>query len=237
MAVESAGAVDPRVSDFKKITISFVFYSMAVLGIFLLAQRAVAASGSFSEQSFRGTFDFDDDIALIDFNVPTLTEVQLLSLGYAGGTNLAGEVIPAGGFDTTFNLFDSAGGLVAIDDDGRVVLDPTNTDPVTGAIYDSYLSIDLAAGDYTLALTQYDNFANGANLSDGFARDGQPDFTFVDGFGTNPYFNDVSGDGRTGNWAVDVRVVPEPTGVVLMVFGSAAAMLGDRRQRSSVANF
>lgn len=62
-----------------------------------------------------------------------------------------------------------------------------SADTVTGSCYDTYLEVDLAAGDYTVTVMQYSNFANGPNLSDGFEGSGEVDF-----------------DGRNSFWAFDI---------------------------------
>ena len=86
---------------------------------------------------------------------------------YAGGTNADGVAIAAGGFDPVLTLFDSSGVLVDQNDDNPNT--PTG-DPNTGAAYDSFLQVTLDAGSYTVAVSQYDNFAIGPNLSDGFRQ-------------------------------------------------------------------
>ena len=68
--------------------------------------------------SFRGTFNQDDNVQLIAFTLTSPGTVTIRSFGYEGGTNAAGAVIPAGGFDTTLALFNSLGTLVAFNDDG-----------------------------------------------------------------------------------------------------------------------
>ena len=58
-------------------------------------------------------------------------------------------------------------------DDGNLV----PADPNTGRRFDVLFDTVLPAGDYTVAITQFSNFANGPNLSDGFVHDGAGNFT------------------------------------------------------------
>ncbi len=211
----------------------------------LMAAALWAGSASAADFSFTGTFTEDDDIALFAFTVGSPSTVTLQSLSYAGGTNAAGQTIAAGGFDPILALFDSAGNLIDQDDDGSSVVDPE-----TGRSWDVFLQELLQPGSYTVAVTQYDNFAN-ATLGAGFDRQGQGNFTV--NFGcpeAQPAFNDVSGGtgcGRTANWAFDILgvqtavipgtpgggggVVPEPSTWAMMLIGFALTGCALRRGR------
>lgn len=200
--------------------------------------------------SFQGTFDQDDDVQQFFFTTTGSSDVILRSWGYAGGVNAAGDAIDAGGFDPILALFNATTGeLIDTNDD-----DETGTvaaDPLTGEYYDTYLDIGtLLAGQYIVAVMEYDNFANGPFLSDGFTRNGQGNFTAVDGFtecpDNQPAFNDVSGEvgcGRTNKWAFDILGVesaivgPPPAGapepLTLSLFAGGLAGLGfGRRKRA-----
>jgi hypothetical protein len=177
--------------------------------------------------SFKGTFTQDDDVQLFEFSIGAFSNVTLLTYSYAGGTNAASEVIPDGGFDPILAVFDASGLLIDDNDDGS---DPdVGIDPTTGKTYDTFLQVGLNAGDYRVAVSQYDNFANGPFLSNGFERQGEGNFTedeFGPGPGTGPFW-DFTGDQREGFWAFDildvdtatVNVVPIPSAVWLL--GSA----------------
>jgi hypothetical protein len=78
------------------------------------------------------------------------------------------------------------------------------TDPTTLNCFDSYLSLDLGAGSYTVALTEYDNLANGPTLADSFSQVGNGDFTCPEFLGTPGAFCDVSPSQRNGAWALDI---------------------------------
>jgi hypothetical protein len=63
----------------------------------------------------------------------------------------------------------------------------------------------LAAGNYTVSVMQYDNFANGPNLSNGFRENGNTNFTARFGC-SQGFFCDVTGSNRDGHWAFDMWV-------------------------------
>lgn len=174
------------------------------------AMVSFAASADAASFSFTGTFNNDNDVALFDFSVGAGSTVTLRSYSYAGGTMADGTVISAGGFDPILALFDSTGALVGQNDDGSS--SQVGTDPVTGNTYDTYFEAVLAAGNYTVAVSQYDSFALGS-LSDGFAQDGAGNEFFTATYScSNGQFCDVSGDNRTNEWAFDILGVNDATG-------------------------
>lgn len=187
--------------------------------------------------SFTGNFTQDDNVQLFNFTVGASSNVILRSWSYAGGVNAAGQSIPEGGFDPILAFFDNSGLLIGQNDDGGCALVPA--DSVTGECYDVYLAVnDLPAGKYTVSVMEYDNFANGPNLSDGFLEQGNGNFTteFANS-STAPgcsKFIDVTGDCRDGRWAFDIlgadqastpppTITPEPAAVVL--FGTGMLIL------------
>jgi hypothetical protein len=88
---------------------------------------------------------------------------------------------------------------------------------------------------------QYDNFANGPNLSNGFIRTGQGNFTGPLTGNPGGSFRDVSGSQRDSHWAFDIlnvqqattppTGVPEPSTIVLLLPGLAGLVAGFRRSR------
>jgi hypothetical protein len=155
--------------------------------------------------SFTGSFINDNDVQLFNFTVGAPSTVTLLTYSYAGGTNSAGTSIARGGFDPILALFDSAGVRIAENDDGG---SNVPADPATGAHFDTFLQLALAAGSYTVSVMQFDNFSIGPNLSNGFTEGGNTNFTASFGC-SQGFFCDVSGgpppsDNRDGHWAFDV---------------------------------
>lgn len=170
----------------------------------LLAMVSTAGALNYS---FTGTFETDDEVQLFDFTVGEQSDnVILRSWSYAGGTNAAGEEIPDGGLDPILALFNSSGLLIDQNDDGygHVPYDQT-----TGLDWDTYLKVDLAPGDYTVAVMQYDNFAAGPYLSDGFLQDGEGNFTGGWNGIAGGSFIDDAGNQRTNAWAFDILNVQE----------------------------
>jgi len=106
--------------------------------------------------SLEGQLNLGTDYQDISFNLSDSVEIIYSPLAfrtwsYSGGINSAGEVIPAGGFDPTLALLNSAGTEIAYKNDGTGIDDN----------YDSLLSFyvgapeipsPLAAGNYILRL-------------------------------------------------------------------------------------
>jgi hypothetical protein len=182
--------------------------------------------------SVTGNFAQDDDVQLIPFTVSDPAPYALETFGYAGGVMSDGSVIPAGGFDPILSLFDSTGNLITENDDGGT----GRVDPNTGTNFDSRIIAPLSIGDYTLVISQYDNFANGPTLADGFNRQGEGNYTpdlagpgclasaFCDVSGISP-FNE-----RTSAWAVDITVVPVPATIWLFGTGLIGLIRVARRK-------
>lgn len=216
-----------------------VTMSSAVLACALGLGFSLNASAVPANFSFTGSFTADDNIQLFGFTTDGSSTVRLISYSYGGGTQSNGNVVSAGGFDPILALFDSTGGLVGQNDDsgsgcGSGVV---SADPSTGEEFDTCIDLPLAAGNYTVAVMQYDNFAIGPNFSDGFFVTASPTFTAVFGC-SNGQFCDFTGDNRNNFWAFDIlnveqaALIPAPATLALLGLGLAGLGLGRRRRAS-----
>ena len=223
-----------------KRTVSTVGAVLLVLG--------VASHASAANISFTGNFTADDNVQAFNFSLGAPSLVTLRAWSYAGGTNAAGQAIPRGGFDTILALFNqSTGALIDQNDDGGC--GSVSADALTGRCWDTFLQTSLSAGNYQVSVQEYDNFANGPNLSDGFQRQGQGNFTLgLTGATDCPanQFIDVSGSSpgrcRDSHWAFDIlnvdaatevppSAVPEPATLVLLGSSLAFGAFTARRRR------
>jgi hypothetical protein len=188
-------------------------YLLVVIFALCAVQSISAMAADFS---FTGSLDNDDQVQLFDFTVGSISTVTMRTYSYAGGVNADGATIPAGGFDPILALFDAGENLIDQNDDGVGV----PADPVTGSSYDTLLEVELTPGNYTVAVSQYANFANGPTLSDGFAGSGTLGFV------------DSNGATRTSAWAFDLLNVadaeviePEPAVPVPTLRSTALVIL------------
>jgi hypothetical protein len=187
--------------------------------------------------SYTGVLLQDDEEPTFSFTVAAPVNVLFQTFGYAGGTNGNGMAIPPGGFDPVLSLFDSTGLLLAVNDDNP----SAPVDPTTGAGRDSLISLILTTGNYTLVLTQSDNFPVGPDLAAGFTRTGQGNFTGPAFIGSPGSFWDVTPAQRNGAWALDitgngvtVSGVPEPgtLGTLSLGFGGLLFLFKRRKCQS-----
>jgi hypothetical protein len=130
---------------------------------------------------FQGTFSTDDQVEMFHFTLLADTTVTLQSYGYAGGV-VNSTTIAAGGlapYAVVFALVGSDYIESTADNGGHCPV--TQQDPVTGNCDDPYIQTVLAAGDYYLALSVWDNVALTGSLADGFKQTGNPGFTCAEG--------------------------------------------------------
>jgi hypothetical protein len=136
--------------------------------------------------------------AAYTFFVSAASTVAIQSYGYGGsgnapgGANLAGTVIPAGGFDPYISVFTGAGLLatfLASNDDGSC---PPGTSSA-GLCGDSALSLSLGPGTYTLVVEAFDNMSLAENLGSGTLGDGFTGLGNFDPLRTNNFAIDING--------------------------------------------
>jgi len=152
---------------------------------------------------FSGTFENDNDVVLFDFTLGEDSAITIFSSSWGDDNPATDGYIAGGGFDPILAIWDNTGVIEQEQDDGfNAGSTLSNGVPYTHGDWDSFFNVFLTAGDYTASITQYDNFRAGDSLSDGFRHDGNPNFTFGEGFGSAALFNGVwtDDDPRTGDW-------------------------------------
>jgi hypothetical protein len=196
----------------KLVAVSSMFITLGCLGTTKTAQAA--------DFHFFGNFTKDNDVFLLDFTVNSDSNVTIFSSSWDDG-----------GFDPILAIWDSNGNRVKQQDDG----DATGSEISNGISYnydlwDTYFSMLLTPGSYTATIAQYNNFAKGSNLSNGFEHDGAKNENFTAIFKcSNGQFCDALGYNRTSDYAFHIlhvenaagtiRNVPEP----LTILGAATA--------------
>jgi hypothetical protein len=179
--------------------------------------------------SFSGAFTQDDQVQLFVYTVQNQGQVTVSTTSYA-----------TGGFSPILSIFDSTGLLVKFNSGFG-----SNSDASISWVSD-------AAAEYTVALTEYDNFpyAAGDNgyLSEGFQEAGYGNFTATPPFNyTNQPGGFYSGTDLsvplTGDWAVTISApdaagtltasaVPEPASVALTLAGAVLLLVRKRKQHN-----
>ena len=197
-----------------------IIRSFTAVAAALLVTTAAASAGNFS---VTGTFTKDNQFAGYSFTLAAPGTVSLVSLGYAGGVNSAGAIIARGGFDSFLSIYDSAGLNIALNDDSAL----STADAVSGQRYDANWTAALAAGTYSVYISQYNN-AGPAQLPGYFGFQGQPNF--------RNGFVDFSGSQRNGDYALDIRgvdsisTVPETASTALLLAGLGLLGFAGRRR-------
>lgn len=220
----------------------FSFKVLILVALCIVAGDAIAAKGSAgvivtsiqfpvvpNEYIVDGQLTSDDEVVVSVLDINVAETYRFRSLGYGGGLLPGGTVVSPGGFDTILTLFKDDLLVIQNDDASFAAFDSA-----TSAAFDAGFDIFLEPGLYTLAITQYDNFAISDNLNDLFSREGEGNFTpslandsaLPGGVCLATSFCDVSGvegpNARTANYIVSVTVVPLPGALVLMLSVLAA---------------
>ncbi len=181
-----------------------------------------APSASAATLSYTGSLTQDDQVVLFPFTVTDPSDATFRTLSYGGGTDANGNPVSPGGFDPVLSLFDGLGNLLTFVDDGS---EPDiNADPLTGLALDSFFTWSLTPGNYTLSLSQSNNYP-GLTLSNPFSRQGEGNFTATYGCGAGMFF-DFDCNIRTSAYAIEVlnvaAMVPSPPAGYLFLTGLLA---------------
>lgn len=212
--------------------------AISVLGGFLYAPAAIATS---TDVDFSGDFVQDNDVALFAFTMDATQVVTAFSSSWlCGDCGL--------GFDPILAIWNADTGAVIAqqDDGGNAGTTFSNGVGYDHGVWDTWFQISLGPGNYFASIQQFDNFALGANLVDGFVHDADPHFTTA--FGPQADFNGLwSGtDGRTSNWEFHVlgvasaslvvqpgsEPIPEPASMVLLILGLTGIAARQRRRKA-----
>lgn len=153
----------------RKIWLSSVGSALAIAASIL----GLPSSAGAIDFDFSGTFEQDNDVLLFDFSTDEETTVTIFSSSWV-----------AGGFDPILALWSRSGTLLQSQDDGENIGSTvSNGVSYSHGLWDTYFTQTLSAGDYTVSITQFDNFPVGNALSDGFDFDGASNETFTARFG------------------------------------------------------
>lgn len=174
---------------------------------------------------FAGTFSEDDNVALISFATNDAT-VTIQTSSFGNGVK---------GFEPVLTLYDGAGNLLFQDSTGGTAPGACGSraiDPFSGFCLDASIQQFLPTGNYTLAVTEWDNIPSGPTLADGFPDTGLGNFTGTEfGCGAGGFFLfDCSQ--RTSVWAVQIiGTVPEPAALSLTGIGALALFSAGWKRR------
>ena len=200
------------------------------MGLLLVGQASA------STVSYSGTLGGDDQDQLYAYSLTSASTVVFETDSYGGGVS-NGKTIAAGGFVPVISLFNAMGVEVASDGGDATCYAGMKADSKTSMCDDAYMVEKLAAGSYTLAVTEFFNVPVGPNISDGFLMQGQGNFTGPTCGTTGAFYEtDVAPCvERTDAFSVNVNATPEPAtiwlgAVPLVLFGLA------RRRRAGSLN-
>jgi hypothetical protein len=198
----------------------------------ILAMGVFAGSANATDFSFTGNFGDGNEVQEFHFAVTEPSaDVTLRTWSYAGGTNAAGTEIAGGGFDPIVTLFNSSTGRFIVDnDDSGLIVDPN-----TGDAWDSFLQTNLSEGNYTATITQYNSFADGELLSDGFQGTTHINFASRDSHWALDILN-VGSASLGDSYISQTPPIPEPESYALLLTGLGLVTLIAHQRRNKLAS-
>ncbi len=174
--------------------------------LFFTALSTGAANAAVTTHQFTGNFNTGNDVFTYAFTITEDTLATFETFGYAGGTLANGTTVADGGFDPTLTLFGSTLPTPVISDDGDSV--ESRESASSEFSWDDLIILTLAPGNYTIALTQFDNnWDTTINSWTNLAVDS---------------FIDSANNQRTSAYALQVTLEPAPVPVpaAIWLFGS-----------------
>jgi hypothetical protein len=199
-----------------------------------------------------GTFSTPEDTFIIGLTLGASGNVTLQTYGFGGGVNGAGNTITAGGFDPFVGLFERTGPTALFLDGTADNLTNYTSEPsacppaglvtigsVGGQCGDVQLIFTgLAAGAYTVLLSDANYVPNAIYETTGYLGDGYSDLTG----GSLPFqtcydLSDCNTD--SANWALDITTTgpatstPEPASFLLVGLGLLTKIAWTRRLNST----
>ena len=215
------------------------FVVAAYVAIHAASGATVSYTGSLASSS--------DSSTAITVNLASAGNLALQTWGFGGGTNAAAAVIPAGGFDPFVGVFAGTGSTATFIDGTSDDLSnyaayqgcpPAGTVDIGGAVCgDVTMVFSLAAGTYTVLLTDGAYIPNAVFETGGTLGDGFTDFT-------GGAFQTCNGSDcitPTASWALDITTpdatvsAPEPGG--LLVSGAGLILLAAASLRQRLTGF
>jgi hypothetical protein len=187
-----------------------------------------------------GSLSSPEDTFVTAINLATAGNVTLQTYGFGGGTNAASMVIPSGGFDSFVGLFSGTGPTALfINGDSDILTNYTPGCPPAGTVTIGAMAnqcgdvrlvlTGLAAGTYTVLLSDAEYLPNAVFEANGELGDGFTDFT-GGVFQTCIDANNCIPQPDSANWALDITessgsgpTVPEPGACGLVGLGLATA--------------
>jgi hypothetical protein len=197
---------------------------LCLIGSFLAV--AVGNAGVLYQNS--GTFAFDSDTVIVPFSIGGPGLVTIFTSSFGDGS---------GGFEPVITLFDGGGNLYLQDAIGGTIgnCGARSVDPISGFCLDAFIQTTLAAGNYTVTLSESDNIPGGPTLADGFPQAPGTNFTGPEFLGVPGSFILFDGSQRNANWTleIDSSTVPEPGTLPLLASAFASAFLIGRPRRQN----